>query len=84
MLAEFILAKPLENGVFVRTKGDNPKLDVARIFFSSVTGRRHLGRVVAEVASISRQEIVEMQQILQRFHEGLKEYLGKVFYGDVC
>ena len=56
MFARLIFTEPLQDSIFVTTQGDNPKLNVARIFLSSIRGRRHLGRVVAEVAGISRQE----------------------------
>ena len=72
VLAQLIFAEPLEDSIFMKTKGDNPKLYVASIFFSSIRGRRHLGRVVAEVAGIGRQEIMEVQQIMQRLHERIE------------
>ena len=61
VLVQLIFAKPLQDCIFMTTKGDKPKLYVARVFFSSISTRRRLGRVVAEVAGINRQEIMEVQ-----------------------
>ena len=64
VFAQLIFTEPLQDGIFVTTQGDDPQLKVARIFLSAIRCRRHLGRDVGEVAGISRQEIMEVQQIL--------------------
>ena len=63
VFAQLIFTEPLQDGIFVTTQGDNPQLNMARIFPNAIRCRRHLGRVVAEVAGNSRQEIMEVQQI---------------------